>query len=238
MTFDWLKAASRPFRHGITGRLAPSQISYSGAGEDLVAFACLMHRGIEPRAIRYLDIGAADPVELSNTFLFYCRGGRGVLVEPDPRYTKRIKAKRPRDVLVSAGVSFDQRRSAEFTLFTNPVFNTFSSRHAQTTLEQSAKWHPSQRQRIVGKTEVPLIPVNEILQQHFSGQPPHLISIDAEGCDFEILKTIDFGTVAPLVLCIERQASIEQHLDVIGRNSYELVYQNPDNLLFVKSGPQ
>ncbi|HXW24876.1 MAG TPA: FkbM family methyltransferase [Xanthobacteraceae bacterium] len=231
-----IKSATAPMRRSVAGILVPSQLSYSAQFEDRIALTRIMMEGIDRSAIRYLDIGAGDPVYLSNTYLFYRLGGCGVLVEPDARYANRIQAKRPRDVLVAAGVAFDERKSSEITLFTSPLFNTFSADHARTTLEQSTKWLPNQRQKIVKKLEVPLLPANEILHRHFSDGAPHFISIDAEGVDFEVLKSIDFTAFGPRILCVERQASIDAHLDVIGRDRYELIYQTRDNLMFARRG--
>ena len=45
----------------------------------------------------YLDIGAADPTALSNTYLFYTRGCHGVLVEPNPARLGALRSVRPRD---------------------------------------------------------------------------------------------------------------------------------------------
>jgi FkbM family methyltransferase len=236
--FDFVrrvKSATAPIRREVAGLLAPNQVSYSGEWEDRVAGMRFLRRGIDPPTLRYLDIGAADPIHLSNTYFFYQRGARGVLVEPDIRYARRIRTKRPRDVHVCAGAAFDGRRSAELTLFTNPVFNTFSTEHARMTLTVSSKWSPSQRQRVVDKVDAPLIPANELLQKHFSDGPPHLISIDVEGVSFDVLKSIDFTAFAPLVLCVETEASVGAYLDVIGRDKYEFIYRSSDNFMFART---
>ena len=137
-------------------------------------------------------------------------------------------------MLIGAGVAFDERRSAQLTLFTNPMFNTFSPDHARRTLEESAKWPPSQRQEVIKKIEVPLVPANEILQKYFSEQPPHFISIDVEGVNLQVLASIDFSVFAPLVLCVEQETSIEAHLEVIGRDRYEFIYRSSDNVMFAR----
>ena len=57
--------------------------SFAQCGEDRIA-AFILDTLSMPQPT-YLDLGANDPCRLNNTFFFYLRGGRGVLVEPDPR---------------------------------------------------------------------------------------------------------------------------------------------------------
>jgi len=87
------------------------------------------------------------------------------------------------------------------------------------------------RQKIEGLIETRLVSANEILEEHFEGAPLHLLSIDAEGANFDIFRSIDFGRFSPMVICIEAQASIEDHLRALG-GAYRLIFQSPDNFMF------
>src|SRR5215470_302661 len=57
-------------------------ITYSQFGEDLIISDLFNKLSID--RVSYLDIGANNPSFVSNTYLFYERGFRGVLVEPNP----------------------------------------------------------------------------------------------------------------------------------------------------------
>ncbi|MEO8577879.1 MAG: FkbM family methyltransferase, partial [Gemmatimonadales bacterium] len=48
-----------------------------------------------------------------------------------------------------------------------------------------------------------VLPVNKILETYFPNEAPDFVSIDAEGVDFDIIKSYDFEKFAPKVLCIE-----------------------------------
>jgi len=229
-----LKRATHPARRAIATAICPSIASYSANGEDLLAWSRISGIEPDPGKIRYLDIGAAHPSLLSNTFLFYARGSNGILVEPDPEQAARLAAARPRDVVIAAGVAFDDRRSAMLVKTTNPLFNSFSREHAESAVRQSQSWHPSQRQTIEGAIETRLLGANEILGEHFKGNPLHFLSIDAEGVNFDILKSIDFRRFSPMVICIEAQTSIEEHLRVLG-GAYRLIFQSPDNFMFART---
>lgn len=217
------------------GRLRASicDLSYSAAGEDRLVLAWLqdVYQLYDPSNIRYCDIGASHPKRLNNTYAIYLRGGSGVLIEPDPALIEALKKGRPRDIILNVGVAFDDRRNAKLKRFTASVFNTFSAEQANIVLEGSKNWAPDQLQEIVDEVEVPLVPINEILAQHFSGGI-HFISIDAEGVDFLILKSIDFDRFRPKLICVERSRSIGDLDAILTPWGYELVAQTPDNAIY------
>jgi hypothetical protein len=75
---DFLRKASTRGKQGIVRRLWPelfrhirSSPSFSAYGEDRIAHGWINLRETNPADIRYLDIGACDPVELSDTYAFY-----------------------------------------------------------------------------------------------------------------------------------------------------------------------
>jgi hypothetical protein len=229
-----LKKATYPARRAIATAICPSSVCHAASGEDLLAWSWISSLEPDASKIRYLDIGAADPIHLSNTYLFYCRGASGILVEPDPDQAILLGTTRPRDTVINAGVAFNACGSLTLTKTTNPLFNSFSRERAMRVVEQSRSWHPSQRQQIVSSIEANLIPANELLAKHFNSAPLHFLSIDAEGFDFDILKSIDFSRFSPLVICIEAQASINEHLELLG-SAYRLIFQSPDNFMFART---
>jgi Methyltransferase FkbM domain len=231
--FKALKRASYPARRAIAEAICPSMVSYSGAGEDLLAWGWISRREPNASRVRYLDIGAAHPKRLSNTFMFYRRGSSGVLVEPDPDQAAVLRDARPRDTIVNAGVALDDSKSLMLTRMTSPLFNTFSPARAQALVEQSRSWPPAQIQKIVGSIEVEVIQPNRLLTTYFENADLHFLSIDAEGVDFEILTSIDFRRFSPWVICIEAQASVGDHLRVLGE-PYRLIYHGQDNLMFAR----
>ena len=157
-------------------------VSYSAHGEDLFVRGWLDELGVERTSIRYLDIGGNHPSVLNNTYLFYRMGGRGVIVEPTPREADLIAKKRPRDILVRAGVAFDDRRSAKLFQFEPSVYNTFDPATAdETYITIKRLGHPIERR---GEMEVLLVPIMELVDAHFGNTACHFLSIDVEGLDF------------------------------------------------------
>ena len=170
-----------------------------------------------------MDIGACHPTRLSNTFAMYSKGARGVLIEPNPDMIGALKTKRPKDTVISAGIAFDERRSAELHRFTEPAFNSFGEKN-------------SPYASYLDSVSVPLVPLNDILAEHFPERAPDFLSIDAEGVDLAILRSINLNKHKPLVICIETSAGWNEYRDLLAPHGYEFVCRTPDNAMFVKFG--
>lgn len=172
------------------------RLSYAQQGEDLVLQAVFEQLGIARP--RYLDIGAFHPSIGSNTFLFYVRGSRGVLVEPNPFMAELLRKARPDDVVLDVGVSVDDSTEADYyVLRDRPQLNTFSREQADRYVAEAG---PGTIEKVV---RMPLRAVDEILAEHFAAAPPDLVSIDVEGLDLPLLQSLDFERFRPVVLCVE-----------------------------------
>lgn len=203
-----------------------AHVSFAAHGEDLIVRSWLDELQVPRHTIRYLDIGANHPSVLSNTYLFYRMGGSGVLAEPTPDDADLLAAKRPRDILVRAGVAFDERREATLFRFRPSVFNTFSR-------EEAKRWERElgdQATRI-GEIQVPLMPVGDIISEHFASGPCHLLSIDVEGLDSAILAEIDWARFRPWFVCCERPDAVQS--DRLLASGYSVCASLPHNTIFV-----
>jgi FkbM family methyltransferase len=210
-------------------------LSYSAFGEDLIALGWLASAGVKAPDIRYLDVGASDPVALSNTMLMYRQGARGVLVEPDADMAQKLRERRTRDIVINAAAAFDDRRAAELIRFSSSVFNTFSEKQAEHILASSPGWGTSQR--IVGRTEVKLIPINSIIEQSLGGVAPHFLSVDAESVDFEIVRSLDLARFRPLIICAEKSRAARDWDGLLGPHGYRMVCETPHNMMFFRDLP-
>lgn len=182
---------------------------------------------MEPSAIRYCDIGANHPRDLNNTYAFYCRGARGLLIEPDPTLASKLRNARPRDTVQNVGVAFDERRRARMKIFSSPVFNTFVQEQADLVVESSQKWASGEKQRVIREIDVELVPANNLLAKHLP-DGFEFLSLDTEGCDLEILRSIDFDRHRPKLICVETSADFAPVLAPL----YEILARTPDNLIW------
>lgn len=225
----------------MSGRAAPrpdeggGRVSYSQCGEDLILEHVLCE-SLRVERPTYLDLGAHHPTFLSNTYRFYLKGGRGVCVEPDPVLFSPLRAARPRDLCLNAGVGASGAGAADFYVMSARTLNTFSRQEAERY--QSYGTH-----RIEEVVKVPLMSVNTILEKHFASRPD-FVSLDVEGLDLEILKSFDFSKFRPPAFCVETTTYTEDNteekqkdiLDLMSSRGYFVYADTYINTIFVETG--
>lgn len=143
----------------------------------------------------YIDIGANDPVLGNNTYFFYQRGCRGVLIEPNPSLHSRLKQVRPGDISLNIGIG-NKDEVLPFYLFDheNSHLNTFSTEEKEALLKNGLK--------VQSVIDIQLKNINDIISQHFQA-PPTIMSLDVEGLDEAILHALDFERFGPGIICVE-----------------------------------
>jgi len=170
------------------------RISYSQFGEDLIATLLL---GYERTEGLYVDVGCYDPIQWSNTWLFYQRGWSGLCIDPNPAAAQRWKDRRPRDRFVQAGAG--PRGMLHYMMYADfPACN-----HLVTEADKEAAF----RKEPAPITSIPVevIPLADLFEEHVggSGNVIDLMCVDCEGMDLEVLKTNDFERFRPRVLIVE-----------------------------------
>jgi hypothetical protein len=180
---------------GQAGIDATGTLSFAQSGEDLIADFICKYLGISK--VTYLDVGAHEPVAINNTYFFYRRGFRGVLVEPNVEMCAKLRAVRPEDTTLEAGIGVTAAREADYYVMTESAWNTFSKEEAEHMTHVTKGGIKVQR-----VIKMPLLEINTVMAKHFAGAPTFL-SIDAEGLHLAILKTIDFKRFRPAVICVE-----------------------------------
>lgn len=210
-----------------------SKVSFSQSGEDLIINYIFDSLGIQNPS--YIDIGAFNPYLLSNTAFFYLKGSRGINIEPSPLLYQNFLKHRPEDINLNIGVG---SIAGEFPFFvmSAETLNTFSESEAR----------EYQKIKGVELKEIKKIPVEtlpDILKKYCSKKHPDFISIDVEGHDFEIIKSIDFSLYAPTVICVEsitysqtgNGIKNEEMLRYVESNGYLLYADTNINSIFVKA---
>lgn len=179
-----------------------AQRSYAQCGEDLIIR--YVFGALGTTEIRYIDIGAHHPWYLSNTYLLYLNGHRGVCIEPNARLLDEFRRLRPGDTLLNIGVA-PQPGLADFYVMTTPTLSTF----AQAEAERVAAFG---RERVERIERVQIRTVNEVIAGEFS-VPPNLLSLDVEGLDLAILHSLEFDRYAPEVICVETLSYTENQTE-------------------------
>jgi hypothetical protein len=164
---------------------------YAQFGEDTILRELIGKK----RGGFYVDVGCYHPKKFSNTYMLHTRGWNGVNIDMEQEKVNLFRLARPRDFNVVAAVS-DVRQ--------------------QVTIHRD-------RPHSLGSTIVPgLLPkedpnlapltlvtrsLDEILgASPWAGKEIDVISIDCEGHDFQVLKSLSLATYRPKVIIIESHA--------------------------------
>lgn len=165
-------------------------ISYSQNNEDILLWRALKHveKGF------YIDVGANHPVDDSVTKLFYENGWSGINIEPVPEKLEELKKDRPRDINLGSLVG---TRTGIVNFYEIPEDTRLS-----TTDEDTAKCHAAE----FGYT----IQVHERICERLSDicrvnktDTIHFLKIDVEGCEGEVIASMDFDYVKPWIIVVE-----------------------------------
>jgi FkbM family methyltransferase len=169
---------------------ADASINYSQTGEDAIIRSLLD----ETRQGIYVDVGCHDPVRSSNTLSLYLHGWRGVNIDANPRLIERFKATRLRDIAVCAAIS-DQEHDVVFHEFEDELVSTLSE-------EALPEWQGKWKKR--GERVVRTRTLDSVLQEHLEpGTEIDLLSVDVEGHDLNVLRSVDLNVFRPKLIVVE-----------------------------------
>lgn len=183
--------------------------SYAQLGEDLVVDHYLSGKS----SGYYVDIGAFQPLYLSNTYLFYKRGWKGVCVEPNALIAGEYREMRPNDQYFPEACGVGELK---FKL---------SDEHAA-----------------LSKVSNEGVPVKTRPLSEYMAMLPSvdLLSVDCEGMELDILKSNDWGTYRPRMIVVEiidyvTKKKNQEVIDFILAQGYGLVCDNSINAIFLEN---
>ena len=219
LVLTWRRCRSRELR--LIDTAFSSSMSYSQFGEDafLNAFFGEAKHGY------YVDVGAFHPYEISNTYLFYKRGWRGINIEPHPDHFRLFPTCRPRDININAAVSL-QEGVVPFT-----CDGHYSGIDDHTHLFRG-------RNTAAQRVDVTALPLSRILDAHLpEGQEIDFLSVDCEGHDHEVLESNDWSKYRPKVVLVEDHGqSVERSPHaILSTAGYHLEYELQLTKVFVRS---
>jgi FkbM family methyltransferase len=172
----------------------------------------------------FVDVGASDPKDASQTWHLEQRGWRGVLIEPIPELCKNLRDQRPRSVVVQAACGApEQRGQVEFHI---------ADGFTRSTLEKNAL---SSNVSFTRTDLVDLKTLDDILNEI---DPPKLdfVSIDVEGLQLNVLRGFNLQKYKPLLLLIaDHTTSLKTHR-YLRQNRHYLAKRTSRNSWYVPVG--
>lgn len=172
----------------------PFRKSYAQHGEDLLVEHLM--RVLQVQQPFFIDVGAHHPFVLSNTYLLYLQGARGINIEPDPSLITAFTQYRPADTNLQCGVRFNDSTESTLYIMSSPVLNTFSKQEAEYVAAFGTY-------SITAEVPVPLLSLTDIIKAHCPSGVVDFMSIDVEGLDWEIIRYNPLHLIRPKVLCVE-----------------------------------
>ena len=182
----------------------------SQAGEDKIIRHITSCLGIEDRACTYLDLGANHAKELSNTWYFYSRGARGVLVEANPALIAELKLYRGEDVILNRCIAARSGEKIPFFVMSGDGLSTSDRESAEAFLRENPALS------LERTVEVETVTVSELMERYFDPAPV-ILNVDIEGREEAVLREIDWAHCRPAVVIAE-MIPYRATLYVEGRN--------------------
>ena len=182
-----------------------SYSSYSQCGEDIIVQNLLERMETQPQKLSYLDIGGNDYKHLNNTYLMYSRGLSGVIIEANPFLADELKKHRSRDNVLNIGIGAT-KGELDFYIINGGGFSSFNKEFIDKTLANNPD------ATIDDVIKVKVLDFNTVVKQYCEGTPD-IVSIDIEGDELSVLKSVDFEKYRPLVFIVESIYCTE-HVDL------------------------
>jgi FkbM family methyltransferase len=193
-----LYSAYRGVRDVYSYRTGQRRGSFSQHGEDRFIF----ERFMQKRSGFYVDVGASHPYRLSNTYLLYENGWRGVTVEPIPLLGRLHRKWRPEDILVPKAIGLAAGR-LEFKEMLPSVLSTLDTETAQNYVAEG-------KAQLLRSYDIDVITLNQLFRDYAGQQRVDFLSLDMEGLDGSIITSCEFNEVRPSVICIEANEQMDR----------------------------
>jgi FkbM family methyltransferase len=193
-------------------------MSFSQLGQDLevLKFYKYKYEGF------FIEIGASDGINLSNTYLLEKDyKWKGICVEPIPKIFKLLCNNRPNSLCCNNAVYNDSNKDILFDIANNYDLLSGISKH----IDHHKETVDSNKTQIIVKT----ITFNDLLEKYNAPLFIDYLSLDTEGSELEILKSVNlnkytFGLIDVEHNYIEPRRS--QIRELLTSNGYNYIKAN------------
>jgi FkbM family methyltransferase len=164
---------------------------FSQTGEDIVLKHLMRDRPVGT----YVDVGCNHPIRLSNTFLLYLNGWKGICIDANEKLCKKFRKIRPFDTVIHSAVSDVEE---EVTFYVSDATPAVSTIDKEQLIEWKQYWDFNREVKMKTRR------LEKILDQHLPAATSiDVLSIDVEGHDLNVLKSINLTKYRPRFIVIE-----------------------------------
>jgi len=156
----------------------------------------VLHRMKAKRNGFFVEFGATDGVDLSNTCMLERRHGwTGILAEPFPVWHAALAANR-RAVIDHRCVWTSSGEQMAFIAAREPELAGLRA-----TADEDV--HAARRAADAGEIQVDTVSLIDLLEQHGAPRDIDYLSVDTEGSEFDILSAFDFSQYRIRIISVE-----------------------------------
>lgn len=172
----------------------------------------------------FLEIGADDGIDKSNTKFFEELGWDGMCIEASPKRFKLLEKNRT-CICENYAVS-DSIGEVEFMDISgwgkglSGIVNSYDKKHRKRIEQELKNTKNNGREIIKVKTEM----LNNLLDKHNANEID-FCTIDIEGGEYDILKTIDFNKYNIKFIIVENNYQDTKVGELLTSNGYEKVHK-------------
>ncbi|WP_167527580.1 FkbM family methyltransferase [Desulfosarcina alkanivorans] len=209
----------------------PARIFTAQYGEEVVLWRYFKNkkRGF------LVDIGAADGVRYSNSrYLIKYYDWRGILVEPHPEFVKRL------------ALLYDDQPDISICPYAiaekeeiRPFFMYGKDKHAQvSTLSENFRDRAIARHgdKYLPPIKIQTKPIRNVLQELNSPREIDFMSVDCEGTDMQVLRSMDWENYRVKLVCVEHSMERDGLTQFMQQKGFAFFDATEGNSFFFRTG--
>lgn len=197
----------------IKNKILFSRKSYAHTEEDLFIL-----KKFRNKKGFYVDVGCHHPTRLNNCHLLYKNGWSGINIDISEFSIKLFNLVRRRDINVNKAVSLKQKK---VKFYYDKLISFYISLKKRKELDRFREIISDTLTNIIDETK-------------YKNKKIDFLSIDTEGKDFEVLKSLDLKRYAPKYICIEIYNNNILKFDIKKNQIYKYLIKKNYKLLIVK----
>ena len=168
----------------------------------------------------FLEFGATDGFHYSNSYMLENNlSWQGVLSEPSPQWHDALKKNRKNSKIISKCIWKESGKKLDFFMSDQGELSTLKDYIDSDKI--SMPGNAEVRNKSGQTISVETISLNDVIKEYFNNICPSYLSIDTEGSEYEILKSLNLKDFRPKLFTIEHnftenESKIDEYL--IGNN--------------------
>ena len=210
--FNWIYKIQKIYKNSFPNK------HFAQFGEDI--FVSIIFNDIKNGY--YVDIGAYHPYKGSLTYNLHKKGWQGINIDLSKSSIDLFRIARPRDINLNCAIS---SITGETFYYENSPIN-----------QQNSLTKQNDNQK---KVSINSFTLNDVINNHNIKEVDY-INIDTEGNETEILRSVDFKKIKPILITVEDNSFIinstqkVEKIELMKTNNYELINIIGVTLFFIR----